>query len=65
MHHKIRGIAGPFKTDIYTVTIQWEVTDDDSKVHTIHLPNFFYIPKAPHKLLSPQHWATVALDNKP
>ena len=38
-------------------TIRWNICDDKGKTHEILLPNSFYAPQAPMRLLSPQHWA--------
>jgi hypothetical protein len=46
-------------------TIEWSIEDDEGKVHTIRLPNSYYAPTAPSRLLSPQHWSQTANDHKP
>jgi hypothetical protein len=57
INRKIKGIAGAFNAQVYATTINWNIEDDDgvSEVHVI--PNSFFVPVAPHCLLSPQHWA--------
>ena len=62
---RVKGVAGTFHPDIYETTIRWDIEDDDGKIHTITLPRSFYIPSTPTRLLSPQHWAQTAKDNKP
>lgn len=51
---KIKEVAGFFDTQIYKV---WQIKDDTKDMHIIHIPNGLYIPQAPIRLLSPQHWA--------
>eukprot|EP00978_Attheya_sp_CCMP212_P023149 scaffold70211_cov63-Attheya_sp.AAC.2 len=46
-------------------TVKWRIEDDDGKVHVITLPGTLYAPKAPFRLLSPQHWSQQANDNHP
>ena len=62
---KVKGIAGSYQPDIYETTIRWDIEDDDGKIHQITLPRSYYIPSTPTRLLSPQHWAQTARDNKP
>mmetsp|Transcript_19728 Transcript_19728/g.29954 ORF Transcript_19728/g.29954 Transcript_19728/m.29954 type:complete len:154 (-) Transcript_19728:206-667(-) len=38
-------------------TVQWKIDDDDGQQHNITIPNTFYLPTVPLKLLSPQHWS--------
>jgi hypothetical protein len=61
----IKGIGGTFQTSIYETTIHWTIEDDDGRAYSIDLPKSYYIPKAPQRLLSPQHWAFTAKDNFP
>jgi hypothetical protein len=46
-------------------TVSWDILDDHGARHTILLPNTYYVPHSPHRLLSPQHWAQVAKDDFP
>ena len=46
-------------------TIKWNIDDDDAKMHTFRLPGSIYAPQVGKRLLSPQHMAQVAKDNKP
>ncbi|WP_317203594.1 hypothetical protein, partial [Janthinobacterium sp.] len=48
-----------------TGTIRWQIEDDQGGVHSINLPNSLYVPQAASRLLSPQHWAQTARDNRP
>ena len=64
---KVKGISGN-SSDLGRVmqgTIQWDLEDDDGVTHHILLPNSYYVPGATSKLLSPQHWAQMAKDNRP
>ena len=65
VRRKIKGIAGLFKTEIYSTTIKWHFEDDNGAIHTFVLPRSFYIPSTSNRLFSPQHWAQVAKDHKP
>lgn len=57
IQRRIKGIAGVFETDVYTTTIKWDLEDDDGVTETHIIPNSYYIPTAPNRLFSPQHWA--------
>ena len=58
------GISGSL--DIKgTGTVKWVIEDDDGVRHHIHIPNTLYVPEAPMRLLSPQHWSQTANDNNP
>lgn len=61
---KIRGLTG-IAEGAMVGTIKWQIEDDDGKVHTIILPDSLYMKNATSRLLSPQHWAQTARDNKP
>eukprot|EP00957_Ditylum_brightwellii_P171425 13050567-Ditylum_brightwellii.AAC.1 len=39
--------------------------DDQGRVHTHDVQGAAYVPSAPYVILSPQHWAQQAKDNKP
>ena len=64
VNRKIKGIGG-LADGLKMGTIKWKIEDDDGKVHDILLPGSYYVPSAPSRLLSPQHWAQVAKDRKP
>ena len=55
VRRKIKGIAGLFKTEIYSTTIKWHFEDDNGAIHTFVLPRSFYIPSTSNRLFSPQH----------
>ena len=61
IQQRINGVGGYFKTNIYKATIQWNIEDNKGIPHLVIIPNLFLIPKAPSKLLSPQHWALMAM----
>ena len=52
----IKGISGLIQV-LRQGTIKWNICDDEGKTHEMLLPNSFYVPRAPMRLLSPQHWA--------
>jgi len=62
---KVKGIVGPAGDGVMTGTIQWHIEDDDGVSHEVNLPGSYYVPWSTSKLLSPQHWAQTAKDNKP
>ena len=63
-NQKIKGIGGSIG-NVQRGTIKWRIEDDNGKVHTLLLPNSYYVPNSPSRLLSPQHWAQQAKDQKP
>jgi hypothetical protein len=65
IRRSVKGIGGLFRTQVYTTTIAWDIEDDDGASHRLELPKSFYIPSAPSRLLSPQHWAFTAKDHFP
>jgi hypothetical protein len=46
-------------------TVEWEVEDDQGRMHKIRLPNTIYSSGTRNRLLSPQHWAQGANDRYP
>ena len=38
-------------------TVKWKIEDDTGRVHIFRIPGTFYAPKAPFRMLSPQHWS--------
>ena len=46
-------------------TIKWQIADDNGTSHDIYIQNALYVPDLPISLLSPQHWAKQAKDDKP
>jgi hypothetical protein len=45
-------------------TFKFSISDDDSRVHCIRIPNSLYLPKLQGCLLLLQHWAQEAGDNE-
>jgi hypothetical protein len=45
-------------------TFKFSISNNDSRVHRICIPNSLYLPKLHGCLLSPQHWAQEAGDNQ-
>jgi hypothetical protein len=49
---------------LQTGTIQWQIKDDDGKVHTITVPDSVYVQDATSRLLSPKHWSQAIHNTK-
>jgi hypothetical protein len=64
LNTRVQGVGGKVG-NVMSGTIQWQIEDNQGRVHTLHLPNSLYVPAAPSRLLSPQHWAQTAADNTP
>ena len=45
-------------------TFKFNISNNNGRVHCIHIPNSLYLPKLQGCLLSPQHWAQEAGDNE-
>ncbi len=45
-------------------TFMFSLKDDNGKIHTIKIPNSLYLPGLRQCLLSPQHWAQEAGDER-
>ena len=60
---RVQGLGGKIG-NIMSGTIRWHIEDDQGSVHSITLPNSLYVPQATSRLLSPQHWAQTARDNR-
>jgi hypothetical protein len=45
--------------------VKWSFADDDGRVHDFILPDTYYSPGIPGRILSLQHWAQAAKDNSP
>jgi hypothetical protein len=50
----IQGVNGEL-TALKVGTITWRIQDDRGKTHILQLPNSYYAPSSPYRLLSPQH----------
>ena len=60
---RIEGFGGKV-SGVSKCTIRWTLEDDLGKVHVILLPNSYYCPQAPCRLLSPQHWSQTSNDKR-
>jgi hypothetical protein len=63
-----KNVTGLAKTQTkisHIVTVSWKVADNQRVKHSIDIPNTYYVPGCGIHLLSPQHWAKEAMDNKP
>ena len=56
----IKAFGGTKAFDIFIGTLKWTIESDKGQKKTVFIPNSFYIPEAPMRLLSPQHWAQEA-----
>ena len=59
---RVSGIGGPLMV-VAKGTIKWKIEDDLGQEHTLLIPDSYYAPGAPGRLLSPQHWAQTSRDN--
>ena len=55
---RVKGIAGKLAA-AYKGTVMWQIQDDQGGVHKMRIPNAYYVPSLPLRLLSPQHLAQV------
>jgi hypothetical protein len=62
---RVKGISGFTSTGLKRGTIGWKIEDDEGQVHRINLPGSYCVPDSTSRILSPQHWAQQARDNKP
>jgi hypothetical protein len=60
----IQGVNGEL-TALKIGTVAWKIQDDSGRTHVLTLPNAYYAPSSPYRLLSPQHWAQTAQDSSP
>jgi hypothetical protein len=44
-------------------TVSWPVLDDTGQRHVLKIPNTYYVPVCPLRLLSPQHYSQVTNDH--
>jgi len=56
----IKAFGGTKSFDVYTGTLKWVFNDDEGAERTACVPESIYVPEAPARLLSPQHWAQEA-----
>ena len=43
-------------------TVIWNILDDSGQRHALKIPNTYYVPKCPLRLLSPQHYSQATKD---
>ena len=55
---RVRGISG-YLAAVKVGTARWKIEDDKGETHTFLIPNTYYIPELPLRLLSPQHLAQI------
>ena len=60
---KVLGVVG-VATSRLKGTVRWHIEDDLGVSHELLIPNSYYHPHSPYKLLSPQHWAQEAGDQR-
>ena len=60
----VDGIASGL-TAVGKGTLKWKWQDDEGVTHTFKIPNFLYVPKAPMRILFPQHWSQEVHDKSP
>jgi hypothetical protein len=61
---RIKGVGGT-ANGIMMSTMKLTIEDNEGVPHDIIIPDSFYVPDCPSRLLSPQHWAQKAKDNHP
>ncbi|KAL7556287.1 hypothetical protein ACA910_016198 [Epithemia clementina (nom. ined.)] len=62
---RVWGLSGAPLQATHVGTVLWRIVDDTGQVHNIHLRETYLVPKAPTRLLAPQHWAQTARDHSP
>jgi hypothetical protein len=62
---RIKGIGGARVSATYVGTVKWCFEDDSGRKHEFVLPETYYSPAVPGRILSLQHWTQVANDNTP
>lgn len=53
---RVKGIGGNMHS-VYKGTVQWAIETDSGERVTLRIPNSYYVPGLPIRLLSPQHLA--------
>ena len=60
---KVKGLGGiEISSNVWQGPLEWNIEDDNGQVHTIKIPDAFYVPEGGCRLLSPQHWTQSAED---
>ncbi|KAL7561622.1 hypothetical protein ACA910_001490 [Epithemia clementina (nom. ined.)] len=62
---RVRGLSGAPVQATHVGTVLWRIEDDTGQVHNILLRGTYLVPKAPTRLLAPQHWAQTTRDHAP
>jgi hypothetical protein len=62
---RIKGIGDTKVAATYVGTVKWGFEDDSGQKHYFILPDTYFSTAVPGRILSLQHWAQVAHDNKP
>jgi hypothetical protein len=62
---RIRGIGDAQVAATFIGTVKWGFEDDTGQQHHFVLPNTYYSSAVPGRILSLQHWAQAANDNRP
>ncbi|CAB9513066.1 Retrotransposon protein [Seminavis robusta] len=60
----VQGVGGSVRAT-YKGTVKWTIEDEDGRTHHFVIPDTYFNPTTPYRLLSPQHWAKVSDDNYP
>ena len=58
----IRGFEGAKVYTIYKGTLLLTIQDDHGHVDEVQIPNSYYVPSCPYRIISPQHWAQEIKD---
>jgi Reverse transcriptase (RNA-dependent DNA polymerase)/GAG-pre-integrase domain len=61
----VRGFGNTLTPITHTGTVVWSIDDDQGNTHQLRIPNAYYVPESGIRLLSPQHWAQMMIDNSP
>lgn len=61
----VKGLGMDEICEVHEGTLKWSWQDDDGISHTFYIPNSLYVPQAPDRILSPQHFAQGQRDFYP
>ena len=59
----IRGFEGAKVYTIYKGTLLLPIEDDEGRIDQVEIPNSYYVPSCPYRIISPQHWAQEVQDS--
>ena len=51
----VKGFGGSRTYNVMMGTLKWKVEDDSGKVHTLLIPNSYYVPDGGVIIFIPQH----------